>query len=195
MIRRRRPWPGQTGPRVFAVRPALKQHAPAASAEDFTRPRPPIGQRTDNAVQNVEVGSDFAQVCHAQQRRTKSPVRTVEDSLPRSIADDCDDEQYTSPTFSLDVVERRSFTAITPVNTVRSTNHLKSVRAKMLQEMKEVIFQLDSSAACNVLRKDELPDGTGLEKITKVIYNGAVVELLGMFYSNMTNLRIGKSSV
>ena len=58
-----------------------------------------------------------------------------------------------------------------------------------------MVFQLDSAAAFIVLREADLPEGTK-EQTTKVIkvYNEAVVEPIGVFHGNLTNLRTQKTS-
>ena len=94
------------------------------------------------------------------------------------------------PSLSLTYETQSSFvTGTAEVNNVGKFG----VTVNLVLRDQEVSFQLDSGAACNVLRKGDLPNNSRVLPTNKVlkVYNGAVVVPLGIYKGTLTNNKTG----
>ena len=81
------------------------------------------------------------------------------------------------------------------VNAIGREYQGRSVITQLDLDGRPVKFQLDTGAACNVLRQCDLPKTAALEETQKVlhVYNGETIRPLGVFKGTLRNTRTGKA--
>ena len=135
----------------------------------------------------------FAAVCRSRVGRGRLPIRAVdnEDGWNSYVRADEDFDVLTL-TLNDHVVGEN-----TEVHGIEQMRQRRSVSTKLQLDNKWVAFQLDTGAACNVLRSDDLPQNAQLKPTNRLlrVYNGETVKPLGCFEGILKNPRTGRTSL